>query len=67
MNGIEILKVALKEGVKVLPKHFLKDNGIKAKFLGVNENAMFVGHNEVAVYLVEEDGELKDKVVYEAS
>lgn len=65
MNGIEVLKIALEEGVKVLPKQFLKDNSIKAKCLGYSEkNAMKLEGAGYFVYIIEEEGEFKDKVVY---
>ena len=65
MSGIEILKLALEEGVKVLPKNFMKDNSIKAKCLGYSEkNAMKLEGGGYYVYLIEEDGEFKDKIVY---
>lgn len=58
MKGIEVLKAALEAGVKVLPKDFLEDNGIKAKFLGGVDRECY------NAYLIEEEGEFKDKVVY---
>jgi len=64
MNGIEILKLALEEGVKVLPKNFLKDNNIKAKCLGRSDLHKQLSSDGYAVYLIEEEGEFKDKVVY---
>lgn len=65
MTGIEVLKVALEEGVKVLPKNFMKDNSIKAKCLGYSQkNAKILEGSGYYVYLIEEDGEFKDKVVY---
>ena len=53
MTGIDLLKLAISENVGVLPKHFLEDNGINAKFLGVNPMGK--------VLYVEE----LDKIVYE--
>lgn len=63
MVGIELLKVALEEGVKVLPTHFLKDNNIKAKYLGDKHCGEI--NEDVCVYVIEEEGEFKDKVVYQ--
>ena len=63
MVGIELLKVALEEGVKVLPVHFLKNNNIKAKYLG--EKYYGEINEDVCVYIIEEEGEFKDKVVYQ--
>ena len=65
MTGLEILKLALEEGVKVLPKNFMKDNSIKAKCLGYSEkNVMSLEGTGYYIYLIEEDGEFKDKIVY---
>lgn len=61
MTGIEILKLALEEGVKVLPRDFLKRNNIKSQCLGRKKAGSM---DECAVYLIEEEGEFKDKVVY---
>ena len=66
MQGIELLKVAINEGVDVLPKNFLSDNDIAAKFVGLSRDK-FAGYPEVCVYVIEEDGELKDKVVYQVN
>lgn len=67
MQGIELLKVAINEGVDVLPKDFLSDNGIAAKFVGLSRKFEYYGYLEVCVYVIEEDGELKDKVVYQVN
>ena len=67
MQGIELLKVAINEGVVVLPKNFLSDNGIAAKFVGISRKFEHYGYIEVCVYVIEEDGELKDKVVYQVN
>jgi hypothetical protein len=64
MSGIEILKLALEEGVKVLPRNFLKDNDIKAKCLGRSAKNKSLSMDGYMVYLIEEEGEFKDKVVY---
>jgi len=64
MSGIEILKLALEEGVKVLPRNFLKDNDIKAKCLGRSTKNKSLSMDGYMVYLIEEEGEFKDKVVY---
>ncbi len=65
MTNIEILKTALAKGVEVLPKNFLEENNIKAKYLGVIDKLS--RYTDYAnVYLIEEeDDELNDKVVYE--
>lgn len=34
MKGIELLKAAVEAGVLLLPKNFMEDNEINAKFLG---------------------------------
>lgn len=67
MQGIELLKVAITEGVDVLPKNFLSDNNIAAKFVGLSRKFDIYGYPEVCVYVIEEDGELKDKVVYQVN
>ena len=65
MNGLDLLKIALEEGVKVLPHGFLKDNNIKAKCLGYSEKyAMKLDGTGYYVYLIEEEGEFYGKVVY---
>ena len=66
MSGIEILQIALDEGVKVLPINFLKDNNIKAKYLGISDKCFAdTTYGRAKVYLIEEEGELKDKIVYQ--
>lgn len=63
MTGKDLLKMALQENVKVLPKNFLSDNNIKVKFLGERENPIEFGY--VKVYVIMEEGELNGKVVYQ--
>ena len=63
MKNLDLLKVALEEGVKVLPTHFLQDNNIKAKYLG--DKYYDQTNDDVCVYVIEEEGEFKDKVVYQ--
>lgn len=68
MDKIELLKTALAEGIKILPIDFLKENAIKAKFLGhknvedrYTNRCVYVG-----LYVIEED-ELKGTLVYQAA
>lgn len=66
MSGLELLKTAINEGVKVLPINFLKDNNIKAKYLGISDKCFAdTTCGRAKVYLIEEEGELKDKIVYQ--
>lgn len=66
MSGLELLKTAINEGVKVLPINFLKDNNIKAKYLGISDKCFAdTTCGRARVYLIEEEGELKDKIVYQ--
>lgn len=66
MQGIELLKAALEAGVEVLPQGFLSDNDITAKFVGLTRKFDNYGYPEVAVYVIVDEGEFKDKVVYQA-
>ena len=59
MTGINLLKAALDNGVKVLPTHFLEHNDINATYLGDVDRECY------SAYVIEEDGELKDKVVFQ--
>ena len=66
MSGLELLKTAINEGVKVLPINFLKDNNIKAKYLGISDKCFAdTTCGRAKVYIIEEEGELKDKIVYQ--
>lgn len=55
MKGIDLLKMALAEGVAQLPANFIQDNEIEAKFLGIN------GAGDRLYYVPE-----LDKKVYQA-
>ena len=66
MTNLELLKTAIQEGVGALPKNFLQENNIKAKSLGIAYDKEIGGFLvDVRVFVIEEDGELKDKVVYQ--
>ena len=64
MNGIELLKIALQEQVEILPKNFVSDNNIKVKYIGERFNPIN-SSDLVKVYVIEEEGELNGKVVYQ--
>lgn len=64
MNGIELLKIALREQVEILPKNFVADNNIKVKYIGERFNPINAS-DLVKVYVIEEEGELNGKVVYQ--
>jgi hypothetical protein len=64
MNGIELLKIALQEQVEILPKNFVSDNNIKVKYIGERFNPINAS-DLVKVYVIEEEGELNGKVVYQ--
>ena len=65
MSGLELLKTAINEGVKVLPKNFLKSNGFQTKYLGSRCGLGVIDTpEEIGVYVIE-TGEFKDEVFYE--
>lgn len=51
MAGIELLKVALNEGVKVLPPNFLEDNNINSTYVG----NVGIGGRGASVHVINEE------------